>query len=86
LGGTAQTIQAYADAHIENHEISPDILADLEEKSDVKAASQYLPIQARNMLAVDALQAELQKEKATTEFEQMKITNSSEMDVLLKSL
>lgn len=81
-----QTKQAYHDAHIENTEIAADILADLDEKSEIKAASQFMPVQVRNQMAVDALSEELKKEEATTQFEQMKFANSREMDDLLNNL
>lgn len=81
-----QTAQAYADAAIENLEISASVLADLDEKSDVKAATQFMPVQARNVLAVEALSDELKKEVATAEFEQIKFVNSKEMNDLLQSL
>lgn len=81
-----QTAQAYADAASENREISAAVLADLAEKSDIKAASQFMPVQARNALAVEALSDELKKEVATAEFEQIKFVNSKEMNDLLQSL
>ena len=81
-----QTAQAYADADIENREISAAVLADLTEKSDIKAANQFMPVQARNKLAVEALSDELKKEAATAKFEEIKFVNSKEISDLLQNI
>lgn len=65
--------------------ISDDVLAELEETSEVKRGAQFKTVKSRNLMAVDALQQELDKEKAAAKFEEVKFTTESEMDALLKS-
>lgn len=71
---------------VESVEISEDVLADLEEPSDVKRAGQFRTLQSRNFMAMEAIQQELDKEKAVAKFEEVKYSTEAEMDALLNSL
>lgn len=81
----AQTLVISSEDGIENVVISDDVLAELEEVTEVKRAGQFKTIKSRNLLAVDALQQELDKEKAAAKFEEVKFATESEMDALLRN-
>ena len=71
---------------VEVLDIADDVLADLEEVSEVKRTGQFKTIKSRNLMAVDALQKELDREKAATQFAEVKYSTEAEIDALLKKI
>lgn len=67
-------------------EISEDVLEELDQSSEIKRTGHFKTIKSRNLLAVDALQQELDKEKAAAKFEEVKFTTKIEMDKLLQEV
>jgi hypothetical protein len=62
------------------------VLAELGEVSEIKRSGQFQSVKARNQMAVDAIQDEVEKAKAAAKFEEVKFTTESEMDALLKNI
>ena len=73
-----------AEEGVADLEISEDVLAELDETSEVKKAGHFKTLKSRNLLAVDAIQQELDQQKAVAKFEEVKFTTEAEMDALLK--
>jgi hypothetical protein len=67
-------------------DIAEDVLADLEEVSEVKRTGQFKTVKSRNLMAVEAIQQELDMQKAAAKFEEVKFTTAAEMDTLLSNL
>lgn len=78
--------ETFALEGVEQVDIAEDVLADLEEASDVKRAGQFKTVKSRNLLAIGALQQELDREKAAAKFEELKFTTENEMNALLSNL
>jgi hypothetical protein len=66
--------------------ISDSVLAELENPSEVKKESHFHSLQSKNVIAIDAVQNEMEKEKAIAKFEEVKFTTENEMDALMKNL